>query len=68
MSGSRLRKIAARFTCGYPESTKAPSRSLLSAPQSKIIPPIVDGKLADAPFEDAIKYNRQRPQWFKNTV
>jgi molybdenum cofactor biosynthesis enzyme MoaA len=35
--------------------------------QSKTIPLAVDGKLSDARFEDAIKYNGRGPQWFKGT-
>jgi molybdenum cofactor biosynthesis enzyme MoaA len=35
--------------------------------QSRTIPLMVDGKLSDARFEDAIKYNGQGPQWFKDT-
>jgi hypothetical protein len=35
--------------------------------QSKTIPLMVDGKFADSRFEDAIKYNGQGPQWFKDT-
>jgi molybdenum cofactor biosynthesis enzyme MoaA len=35
--------------------------------QSKTIPLMVDGKFDDARFEDAIKYNGQGPQWFKDT-
>jgi len=35
--------------------------------QSKTIPLMIDGKLSDARFEDAIKYNGRGPQWFKDT-
>jgi len=35
--------------------------------QSKTIPLTIDGKLSDARFEDAIKYNGRGPQWFKGT-
>jgi len=35
--------------------------------QSKTIPLMVDGKFDDARFEDAIKYNGQGSQWFKDT-
>jgi molybdenum cofactor biosynthesis enzyme MoaA len=35
--------------------------------QSETISLTVDGQLSDGRFEDAIKYNGQGPQWFKNT-
>jgi molybdenum cofactor biosynthesis enzyme MoaA len=35
--------------------------------QSKAIPLIVDGKLSDARFEDAIRHNGRGPQWFRDT-
>jgi molybdenum cofactor biosynthesis enzyme MoaA len=36
--------------------------------QSKTIPLMMDGKLSDARFKDAIRYNGQGPQWFKDTL